>query len=121
MSVTTETALQETSQKTPEHLQRNSWLGVVSGVGYNGYMVVMNAQLVVTWFLSELTDSNLILSLTAPIESGSWFFLQFLLSGYIQRKPRTMPLYRQVAVVRIVVSALLILAAFTLDTPPPDY
>lgn len=115
MSVTTEATLQKANKKTPKHLQRNFWLGVVSGIGYNVYTVVMNSQLVVTWFLSELTDSNLILSLTVPIEYGSWFFLQFLLSGYIQRKPRAMPLYRQMAVVRILVSGLLVLATFTLD------
>jgi hypothetical protein len=115
MSATTEAALQEASEKTPQHLRRNFWLGVVSGVGYNLYTVVLNTQLVVAWFLSGLTDSNLLLSLTAPIESGSWFFLQFLLSGYVQRKPRTLPLYRQAAAVRIVVSTLLVLAAFTLD------
>ena len=95
MSVATETALQEANENTPQHLRRNFWLGVVSGVGYNLYPVVLNTQLVVTWFLSGLTDSNLILSLAAPVESGSWFFLQFLLSGYVQRKPQTLPLYRK--------------------------
>ena len=115
MSATTGAVLQKANEDTPKHLHRNFWLGVVSGVGYNVYTVVLSTQLVVAWFLSELTSSNLLISLTAPIESGGWFFLQFLLSGYVQRKPRTLPLYRQTAVVRIVVSALLVLAAFTLD------
>jgi hypothetical protein len=117
MSATTEAALQKANEETPKHLQRNFWLGVVSGIGYNVYTVVMSSQLVVTWFLSELTTSNLILSLTGTIEYGSWFFLQFLLSGYVQSKPRALPLYRQVAVVRVVASALLVLATFTLDSP----
>jgi hypothetical protein len=117
MSVVTETALQEANENTPQHLRRNFWLGVVSGVGYNLYTVVLNTQLVVTWFLSGLTDSNLILSLAAPVESGSWFFLQFLLSGYVQRKPQTLPLYRKVAAIRIVVTTLLVLAAFSLENP----
>ena len=117
MSVTTEAALQKAGQETPEHLQRNYWLGVTSGIAYNVYTVVLNTQLVVVWFLSELTTSNLLISLAFPIGNGSWFFMQFLLSGYVQRKPRTMPLYRQVAVLRIVVSGLLVLAAFTLDNP----
>jgi MFS family permease len=115
MSATAETTLQTSSEDPPQHLQRNFRLGVVSGFGYYVYTVVMSSQLVVTWFLSELTTSNLILSLTGTIEQGSWFFLQFLLSGYVQRKPRTLPLYRQVAVVRVVASALLVLATLALD------
>jgi MFS family permease len=105
--------------KTPPHLQRNFVLGVVSGVGYNLYTAVLSTELVMAWFLSELTQSNLLISLLFPIEFGSWYFLQLLLSGYVQRQPRTLPLYRVMALVRVVSVALLALGTFVLDRTEP--
>ena len=47
MSATTGAVLQKANEDTPKHLHRNFWLGVVSGVGYNVYTVVLSTQLVV--------------------------------------------------------------------------
>ncbi len=101
----------------PLHLRRNFWLGVISGIAYNFYIGLLSTELVLTWFLSELTDSNLLISLLVPIEMGSWYFLQLLLSGYVQRWPRALPLYRLMAGVRIGALVLLSLATFVLDGP----
>jgi MFS family permease len=101
----------------PVHLRRNYWLGVISGIAYNFYIAVLSTELVLTWFLSELTDSNLLISLLVPIEMGSWLFLQLLLSGYVQRWPRALPLYRVMAGVRVIALILLSLATFVLDGP----
>jgi MFS family permease len=96
----------------PSHLRRNYSLGVISGVAYNLYVAVLGTELVMTWFLSEVTESNLLISLLIPIELGSWYFLQLLLSGYVQRRPLAMPLYRVMGVVRVVAMALLVMVAF---------
>jgi MFS family permease len=101
------------------YLRRNFALGLVSGVAYNIYIVVLSTQLVMTWFLSELTDSNLLISLVIPIEWGSWYFLQLVLSGYVQRRPRTLPLYRLMAILRVVALGVLVVAAFAVDEPRP--
>jgi len=99
------------------HLSRNFWLGVASGVGYNLYQAVVNTGLVLTWFVSQLTSSNLLISLLMPIEQGGWYFPQLLLSGYLQRQPRTLPVYRLMGVVRSVAWGLLALVIFGLDDP----
>jgi MFS family permease len=134
MAISSETALKQPSTQLPEetptdagyprtdvchprYLQRNFWLGVVSGVAYNLYTVTLSTELVMAWFLSKLTDSNLLISLLVPIDWGSWFFLQLLLSGYVQRKSRALPLYRLMAAVRVAAVALLSLATLTLDEP----
>lgn len=96
------------------HLQRNFWLGVTSGVAYNLYIVVLSTELVMTWFLSGLTESNLLISLLVPIELGSWYFLQLLLSGYVQRQPCTMPLYRRMGWIRVAAVGGFCLAVLTL-------
>lgn len=89
------------------HLRRNFTLGVTNGVAYNLYLAVLSTELVLTWFLSELTSSNLLISLLIPIELGSWYFLQLLLSGWVQRQPRVLPLYRRMGVIRVAALALL--------------
>jgi hypothetical protein len=103
------------SIQTPAHLRRNFNLGVVSGVAYNLYIAVLSTELVMTWFLSELTASNLVISLLVPIELGSWYFLQLVLSGYVQHHSRTMPLYRGMALVRLGALAVLAVATFALE------
>lgn len=104
----------DTAQK---HLSRNFWLGVASGVAYNFYQAVANTNLVMTWFVSELSRSNLLISLLMPIEQGGWHFPQLLLSGYLQRQPGTLPVYRIMGVVRSAVMGLLALSVFMLDDP----
>ncbi len=107
--------------RTPDtahkHLPRNFWLGVASGVAYNLYAAVANTQLVMTWFVSELTRSNLLISLLTPLDMGGWYLPQLLLSGYLQRQERTLPLYRAMAVVRSSAVGLLALSVFLLDDP----
>lgn len=119
MSISPQAALERTSAafppETPGHLRRNFTLGVVSGIAYNLYTAVVGTELVMTWFLSELTNSNLLISLLLPIELGSWFFLQLLFSGYVQGRPRTLPLYRAMGAARLAALAVLFWAAFALE------
>ncbi len=117
MKVSTQPVGAQGVSAATEHLRRNFWLGVVSGIGYNLYVVFLSTELVMTWFLTELTDSNLLISLLIPIEMGSWYFLQLLLSGYVERKPLTMPLYRITAGIRVVALGLLAVSAFAITDP----
>jgi len=106
-----------TTHTTNKHLSRNFWLGVTSGVAYNLYRALVNTDLVITWFISELTPSNLLISLLMPIEQGGWYFPQLLLSGYLQRQPRTLPVYRIMGAVRTIACGMLTLSLFLLDDP----
>jgi predicted MFS family arabinose efflux permease len=98
-----------------DHLRRNFRLGVVSGIAFYLYTAVLSTELVMTWFMSELTGSNLLISLLIPIDVGSWYFLQLLLSGYVQRRPRILYVYRVMGYVRLGALALLSLTTFLLD------
>jgi predicted MFS family arabinose efflux permease len=106
-----------TADAAQEHLGRNFWLGVVSGIGYNLYQTVANPGLVMTWFVSELTRSNLLISLLMPLDQGGWYLPQLLLSGYLQRLPRTLPVYRIAGAVRSGAMGLLALSIFVLEDP----
>jgi MFS family permease len=63
-------------------------------------MVLMDSEMVITWFLAQLGVSNLLIGLVSPIRMGSSFLLQILVSGYLQRRPHKLPFYRAMAVVR---------------------
>jgi len=117
MKVSTQPVRTQGIAAATEHLQRNFWLGVASGVGYNLYVVFFSTELVMTWFLVELTDSNLLISLLIPIEMGSWYFLQIVFSGYVEHRPVSMPLYRLTAGIRVAALGLLAAVAFTLSDP----
>jgi MFS family permease len=123
MSIAVQAAIERSSADRPEEtrsrLRRNFTLGVVSGVAYNLYLSVLSTQVVMTWFLSELTESNLLISLLLPIEIGGWYFLQLLFSGYVRRRPRVLPLYRAMAAIRVASLALLCLATLILEPSGP--
>jgi MFS family permease len=63
-------------------------------------MVLMDSEMVITWFLAQLGVSNLLIGLVSPIRTGSSFLLQILVSGYLQRRPYKLPFYRAMAIVR---------------------
>jgi MFS family permease len=100
------------NEEAPHIVKRNFRLGVISGVAFELYKVILSTPLVMTWFLSELTQSNLIIGLLVPIDYGGWFFLQFLLSNYVGRRRRALPIYRRTATVRIAALGLMALTTF---------
>jgi MFS family permease len=95
--------------------RRNYRLGVISGIAFELYKVFLSTPLVMTWFLSELTHSNLLIGLLIPIDYGGWYFLQFVLSNHVQRRGYTLPIYRRMAAIRIPALGLLAAAAFVLQ------
>jgi hypothetical protein len=94
-----------------KHLRRNFILGVLNGAEWQLSEVLIDASLVLTWFVSLLTNSNFIIGLIGPIRNGGWFLPQLLVSGYLLRQKRKLPLYRKVGIVRS--AALGLLAAST--------
>ncbi len=52
------------------------------------------------WFVSQLTTSNFLIGLVAPIRNGGWFLPQLLVSNYLQNRERKLPLYSAASVVR---------------------
>ena len=90
-----------------KHLRRNFSLGVMNGTAFRFAETMMDATLVLTWFLSQLGASSLLIGLVSPIRSGGWFLPQILVSGYVQRRERKMPLYWLCGGVRVLAIVLL--------------
>jgi len=99
--------------------RRNFALGVVNGVGFRLAESLIDPPVVLAWFVSQLTASNLLIGLVAPLGRALWSLPQILFSSQLQRMPRKMPVYRVSAVVRLL--AWLTLAAFVWFLDDPRY
>ena len=58
-----------TDTHTERGLRRNFFLGVINGSIFKLTMVLMDSEMVITWFLAQLGVSNLLIGLVSPIAS----------------------------------------------------
>ncbi len=97
--------------------RRAFWLNVTNGALFTLSATLMDPTLVLVLFVSRLTSSNFLIGAVGTLGSASWFLPQLFISGWVQSKPRQLPVYNMVARVRVL-SWLLLLAAiwFVQDT-----
>ena len=98
-------------------VQRSFALGVFNGAAFRFAEALIDPPLVLTWFVSQLTSSNLLIGLVAPLGNAGWFLPQVFVSARIQRMERKMPSYTLVAVIRTIVWLLLGVAVWLVDDP----
>ncbi len=104
---------------SPQTHRRNFLLGVANGTLIRLLDTVAHPSLVLTWFVTQLGASPLIIGLLVPIANGGWFLPQLLVSGTVHRLPRKMPLYRIVSAARVVVWAIMVAMVFGLGNSNP--
>jgi hypothetical protein len=102
----------------PEREVRRSFvLGILNGTAFGFAEALIDPPVVLTWFVSQLTSSNLLIGLVAPLGNAGWFLPQIFVSTRIQRMPRTMPAYVASAVIRTVAWLLVAAAVWMVDDP----
>ncbi len=92
-------------------------LNVINGGLFNLSNTLMDTNLVLVWFLSNLTSSNLLLGLLGPIATGGWFLPQLYMSAKIQHLPRKIGVYRAVMIVRTIPWAVLVATMWWVKDP----
>ena len=97
--------------------RRNFILHVLNGVLFAISEAFSDTNLVVTAFLSQLTASNMLIGLLAPLRDTGWFLPQLFISPWVERMPRKARFYAKVTVVRGVGWVSLCVAMFTLTQP----
>lgn len=98
-------------------IRRSFILGVVNGALFEFAERLIDPPLVLTWFVSRLTSSNLLVGLVAPLGDAGWFLPQIFISGLVQRMPRKMLSYTLAAVVRAIAWFLVAAAVWLVDSP----
>ena len=101
----------------PREVRRSFLLGVVNGTLFHFAEALIDPSLVLTWFVSQLTRSNLLIGLVAPLGDAGWFLPQVFISARIQHLPRKMPGYIASAAVRVVAWLLLAGTVWSVDDP----
>lgn len=100
---------------SPHDQRRNFTLGVINGALFRVGDVFVDTQMVLTWFLSQLGTSNVLIGLVSPLRFGGSFLLQMLAAGYVERKPYKLPFYRLISIFRS--ASLLVFAAIVALLP----
>ena len=102
---------------TPRDDRRNFNLGVINGALFRIGDIFIDTEMVLTWFLSRLGASNLLIGLVWPLRFGASFLLQMSVSGYVERRPYKRPLYRTISIFRC---AVLLIFALLVALVPVD-
>lgn len=78
---------------------------------------LVDAPLVLSWFVSELTDSNLLIGMVYPIGDAGWYLPQLFTSTRLQNVRKKMPTYAAAAALRIICWGLLTCTVFLAPSP----
>jgi MFS family permease len=71
--------------------------------------------LIMTAFLSQLTTSNVLIGLMAPMRDAGWFLPQLFVAPWVERQSRKVNAYRAGSVFRLGFWGLLVLSAFVIQ------
>ena len=91
----------EVTDEVP-HLKRNFFLGVFNGAMFNFAETLMSVDTVLTWFVQQLGGSYFLIGLVGPMRDAGWFLPQLFVSKWLEKHPHKLPLYRRMAVVRVI-------------------
>lgn len=72
----------------------------MNGVFYVTGMAFTSATVVMPWYVSQLTQSNVLIGILPAMQLGGWALPQLFLINYMQRQRRKLKFYRRSAVVR---------------------
>jgi MFS family permease len=98
-------------------IRRSFVLGVINGAAFQFAERLIDPPLILTWFVSQLTSSNLLIGLVSPLGQASWLLPQIFVSNRIQRMQKKMPSYTLAAAVRTVCWLFLAAMVWLLDDP----
>jgi MFS family permease len=79
---------------------RNYRVGIISGVLFTIADSLMDPTLVMVAFMSNLTNSPVLIGLVVPLRNGGWFLPQLYVSTFLQSRPYKKPFYGAMAVIR---------------------
>ena len=99
--------------------QRNYFLGILNGVFTRLGMNLTHPSLVLSVFVRMLGGSNTLVGLLPAIRFGAWFLPQFLVAGWVQSRPRRMPIVVAFEVGRALIYGALVALTYSLGLSDP--
>lgn len=78
---------------------------------------LVDTRVVMTAFLSQLTSSNTLIALLAPMRQTGWFLPQFFAAPFIEQYRVKIVFYKRNAFIRLVAWLIMVIGAFLLHDP----
>ncbi len=102
------------------YFKRNFSLGVINGVFFNLVLAFISGSTILPLFISQLTDSNILIGLSSTLETIGWLSPQLFVAGMTLYQKNQLPLYIKTAYIRIISFFLLVLSVFFLGERNPQ-
>jgi MFS family permease len=109
------------NQCAQTHFKRNFFLGVVNGVLFNFAWAFVSGSTVLPWFISKLSNSNVLIGLASTLESLGWFMPQLLVAVMTTHHRKQLPFYTKTAYLRAIAFSLLTLSVFIFGDKHPTW
>jgi MFS family permease len=100
-------------------VRRNHRLGVLNGVFIELGMGLTNPGMVLTVLVRELGGSNALVGLLPALRFGGWFLPQFIVGGWVQSRPKRIPIIVAIDAIRIVLYGVICGAMFAFGSRSP--
>lgn len=97
--------------------QRTFAVGVFNGALFSLVGALTDPSVVLVVFAAHFTDSTFLLGLAGMIPTAGWLMPQLWVSGYLQSRPLSKPVYRAGVTVRSFARLALVIAVFTVRDP----
>lgn len=104
-----------------KYFKRNFFLGVVNGVLFNFAWAFVSGSTVLPWFVSKLSNSNVLIGLASTLESLGWFMPQLPVAVMTTHHHKQMPLYTKTAYLRAFAFFLLTASVFIFGDKHPSW
>jgi len=88
------------------NFKRNFGLGVLNGALFNAALAFLSGSTVMPVFVSQLTDSKVLIGLFSTMESFGWFFPQLFAAALIAHRPRVLGFYNGLSFLRLALFGL---------------
>ena len=101
-----------------DNFKRNFSLGVANGVLFNAALASLSGSTILPAFVSQLTDSKIIIGLLSAMDGFGWAFPQLFVAIFIAHRTRVLGFYNSLASVRLLFFALAISGVFIFSNNP---
>jgi MFS family permease len=99
-----------------QRTQRNNFvLHVINGALFALAEAMTSTPLILTAFLSQLTTSNVLISLLSPLREAGWFLPQFFIAPMVERTRRKVSFYMAGTLFRMLAWMSLVVCVFTIE------
>ncbi len=93
-------------------------MGVLNGALFNAALAFLSGSTILPVFISQLTDSRVLIGLFSTLESFGWFFPQLFAAAFIAHRSRVLGFYNSLSWLRLAFFAMAIGGIFIFSDSP---